>query len=111
MQNGQSFGRKSHDAIGAAYLRNMGFPIEVTSVVGAHVDAKRYLTATDPAYYDGLSTTSKTSLKFQVSSVSPRRPPIAVYSYSGQSLLMIDRAGRSIQKRSRGTNKARCIRR
>jgi predicted HD phosphohydrolase len=38
----------------------------VCQLVGAHVWAKRYLTATEPGYYEALSVTSKRTLKYQV---------------------------------------------
>lgn len=65
--NGQDVGRFSHDQLGENYLRDLGFSDKVCKLVGAHVMAKRYLTATDPAYYELLSPASKVSLKFQVS--------------------------------------------
>jgi putative nucleotidyltransferase with HDIG domain len=41
MHNGQSVGKRSHDATGEAYLRNLGFPDKVCKLVGAHVVAKK----------------------------------------------------------------------
>jgi len=43
MHNGQSVGKRSHDAMGEAYLRNLGFPDKVCKLVGAHVVAKKYV--------------------------------------------------------------------
>jgi len=65
IESGESVGRVGHERIGAEFLKGLGFGEGVWRVVGAHVDAKRYLTATDPAYYAGLSTASKQSLAFQ----------------------------------------------
>jgi len=59
-------GVKGHENIGAAYLRKLGFSGLVAELVEAHVTAKRYLTATDPAYYAKLSDASKTTLRYQV---------------------------------------------
>lgn len=64
--DGQYIGRQSHEVLGEAYLRRIGFSEKVCTLVGAHVMAKRYLVATDKEYYDGLSETSKRTLKFQV---------------------------------------------
>ncbi|KAF9210640.1 hypothetical protein BGZ59_009173 [Podila verticillata] len=58
-------GVKGHEYIGGQYLRKLGFSENVAQLVEAHVVAKRYLTATDRAYYDGLSSASKASLKYQ----------------------------------------------
>jgi putative nucleotidyltransferase with HDIG domain len=65
-QDGRYIGRQSHEILGEAYLRQIGFSDKVCQLVGAHVIAKRYLVTTDQRYYDGLSETSKRTLKFQV---------------------------------------------
>jgi phosphonate degradation associated HDIG domain protein len=59
------FGVKSHEKIGADYLRSIGFPERVARLVENHVQAKRYLTFVDPAYYSELSEASKKTLEFQ----------------------------------------------
>lgn len=64
--DGQYIGQKSHEILGESYLRQIGFSEKICLLVGAHVMAKRYLVATDQSYYDGLSETSKRTLKFQV---------------------------------------------
>jgi phosphonate degradation associated HDIG domain protein len=53
-----------HELIGAKYLSRFFGPA-VVEPVRLHVDAKRYLCATDPGYYDGLSPASKRSLALQ----------------------------------------------
>ena len=53
-----------HEDIGAAWLARRFGP-EVTDPVKLHVDAKRYLCAVRPGYYDGLSEASKQSLAVQ----------------------------------------------
>lgn len=77
VQDGLVLGKASHEAVGEAYLKQLGFPKEVYELVGAHVAAKRqvipqragltnrYITATNPAYYESLSDASKKSLKYQ----------------------------------------------
>jgi putative nucleotidyltransferase with HDIG domain len=65
--NGSKVGRKSHDQFGEKYLRELGFSDKICQLVGAHVMAKRYLTAVDKEYYDTLSEVSKNSLRLQVS--------------------------------------------
>ncbi|MGI9333010.1 MAG: HD domain-containing protein [Gammaproteobacteria bacterium] len=53
-----------HDAAGAAIVAPF-FPALVTDCVRFHVDAKRYLCATESAYFDRLSPASVHSLKLQ----------------------------------------------
>lgn len=65
IHDGISVGKRSHDAIGEAYLLSLGFPDKVGKLVGAHVVAKRYLTGTSPAYLESLSSASKASLRYQ----------------------------------------------
>ena len=64
--DGTTVGRMSHEVLGEQYLRQLGFTEKVCQLVGAHVMAKRYLTAVDKEYYESLSKSSKISLKFQV---------------------------------------------
>jgi 2-amino-1-hydroxyethylphosphonate dioxygenase (glycine-forming) len=63
--DGTFVGRASHEVIGERYLRQLGFSEKICALVGAHVMAKRYLTAVDNGYYDSLSQSSKTTLKYQ----------------------------------------------
>ena len=53
-----------HEDVGAQWLADY-FPNEVVDCVRLHVDAKRYLTATEPGYLEGLSEASKQSLALQ----------------------------------------------
>ena len=66
--DGTYVGRASHEVLGERYLRRLGFSEKICQLVGAHVMAKRYLTAVDKDYYEGLSKSSKQTLKFQVCS-------------------------------------------
>lgn len=59
------YGTIDHEAVGAAYLRDHGFSEKLIRLVESHVDAKRYLTWKQPAYYDQLSEASKKTLEFQ----------------------------------------------
>lgn len=59
------YGVKSHERIGADYLRSKGFPERVAKLVENHVQAKRYLTFKEPAYYGALSEASKQTLMHQ----------------------------------------------
>jgi phosphonate degradation associated HDIG domain protein len=54
-----------HESIGAAFVRELGFPHRTVELVRRHVDAKRYLTYKDPEYLAHLSEASKTTLGFQ----------------------------------------------
>src|SRR3974390_1151955 len=53
-----------HEALGAAVLLPL-FGAQVSEPVALHVDAKRYLVATRPDYFDVLSPDSRRSLKLQ----------------------------------------------
>lgn len=59
------YGVRSHEKIGADYLRERGFPERVAKLVENHVQAKRYLTCKFPEYYQSLSEASKKTLEFQ----------------------------------------------
>jgi 2-amino-1-hydroxyethylphosphonate dioxygenase (glycine-forming) len=61
----ESYGIKSHEQIGADFLREKGFPEGVARLVENHVKAKRYLTWKEPEYFNQLSEASKQTLKFQ----------------------------------------------
>ena len=60
-----AFGVKDHEELGAEFLREKGFSKKVYRLVESHVEAKRYLTARDPAYYAELSDASKKTLEYQ----------------------------------------------
>jgi phosphonate degradation associated HDIG domain protein len=53
-----------HESLGSAWL-SQHFGPEVSEPVRLHVAAKRYLSASEPGYYDVLSEASKLSLKLQ----------------------------------------------
>ena len=53
-----------HETMGAAILEKF-FPPEVTEPVRWHVEAKRYLCAVEPEYFDGLSDASVKTLELQ----------------------------------------------
>ena len=63
-QMGQ-FGVKSHEKIGATFLREYGFPEDICKMVESHVKAKKYLAGKYPDYVNRLSIASQSSLKFQ----------------------------------------------
>lgn len=60
-----AFGIRDHEELGADFLRAKGFSKKVCRLVESHVEAKRYLTAKDPAYYAELSEASKKTLEYQ----------------------------------------------
>jgi len=64
MSSGGNVGRVGHETIGARFLAQQGFGEKVCTLVGGHVDAKRYLSR-EHDYYERLSDASKHSLKFQ----------------------------------------------
>ena len=59
-----------HEELGRAYLAALFGP-EVTEPVRLHVAAKRYLCATEPAYFGKLSSDSVRSLALQGGPMSP----------------------------------------
>jgi len=59
------YGVVNHEGIGAAYLRSKGFSERVCAMVEKHVDAKRYLVATDTTYKEKLSEASLQTLEWQ----------------------------------------------
>lgn len=67
-----SVGVIRHDAIGAQVLRDLGFSDAVAAIVGGHVEAKRYLVATDREYAEQLSEVSVESLRRQGGPMSER---------------------------------------
>lgn len=59
------YGVKSHEKIGADYLRERGFSEKMAQLVENHVQAKRFLTFKNPEYYRKLSLASKKTLEYQ----------------------------------------------
>jgi predicted HD phosphohydrolase len=58
-------GTPEHERIGADFLGAIGFPEDVAYLCHHHVDAKRYLCATQPGYHEKLSEASKITLRHQ----------------------------------------------
>jgi phosphonate degradation associated HDIG domain protein len=56
------YGVVNHEGLGGEYLRRKGFAERVCAMVEKHVDAKRYLVATDPSYRNKLSEASLQTL-------------------------------------------------
>jgi predicted HD phosphohydrolase len=59
------YGLIDHDILGAKYLFQKGFSTEVVTLVGSHVQAKRYLAYVLPTYMEQLSWASIETLKQQ----------------------------------------------
>lgn len=59
------YGRHDHEGIAANWLRQLGFSDKVGVLVENHVNAKRYLTYKNPAYFAALSEASTQTLAFQ----------------------------------------------
>jgi putative nucleotidyltransferase with HDIG domain len=55
----------NHEWLGARLAYDMGFSAHVALLIGYHVEAKRYLSAKKPLYYERLSEASKGTLAFQ----------------------------------------------
>ncbi len=61
---------RRHEEAGADFVEGR-FPPTVVACVRLHVAAKRYLCATDAAYFDGLSDASRHSLSLQGGPMNP----------------------------------------
>lgn len=55
----------NHDEMGKQWLVERGFSARLATLVGGHVDAKRYLTATNSAYVERLTPASQETLRLQ----------------------------------------------
>lgn len=60
-----------HDEVGQQWLREHGFGERLVALVGGHVDAKRYLVATNPGYRERLSEASVRTLAKQGGPMTP----------------------------------------
>lgn len=60
-----TFGVVNHESIGGDFLHERGFSERVRAVVEMHVQAKRYLVATEVTYKDNLSAASLQTLEWQ----------------------------------------------
>lgn len=54
-----------HEWIGAQLVYELNFSAKVALLIGHHVDAKRYLAAKKPLYYERLSFASQQTLSYQ----------------------------------------------
>ncbi|AYC31087.1 HD domain-containing protein [Pseudomonas cavernae] len=59
------YGVRSHEKLGADYLRALGFGERLARLVENHVQAKRYLCFKEPAYFARLSEASICTLGYQ----------------------------------------------
>ncbi|WP_460133154.1 phosphonate degradation HD-domain oxygenase [Pseudomonas sp. S1_E04] len=64
-ENMDGFGVVGHERLGADYLRRAGFSERMAKLVEYHVQAKRYLTFSQPDYYARLSEASRRTLVYQ----------------------------------------------
>jgi len=65
-----SFGVVNHEGLGAQFLRDKGFSERLCAMVDMHVQAKRYLVATDESYKEKLSQASWQTLIWQGGAMS-----------------------------------------
>lgn len=71
MESMGGYGVKSHEQIGADFLREIGFPEQIAKLVENHVQAKRYLTFKYPNYLSKLSVASLKTLEYQGGPMNP----------------------------------------
>ena len=69
-ENMGGYGVVSHERLGADYLREAGFSERMARLVEYHVQAKRYLTFSQPDYYACLSEASRRTLAYQGGAMS-----------------------------------------
>ena len=60
-----NYGVINHEGLGAIYLNEQGFSKRICAMVENHVNAKRYLVATDETYQSKLSEASLKTLEWQ----------------------------------------------
>lgn len=60
-----NYGVVNHEGLGAKFLRDKGFSDRLCAMVDMHVQAKRYLVATDKSYKEKLSEASWQTLQWQ----------------------------------------------
>jgi predicted HD phosphohydrolase len=70
-QRDERAGLINHDALGAAWLLERGFSRRFAPLAGGHVDAKRCLASTNPAYLERLSPASQETLRLQGGPMNP----------------------------------------
>jgi putative nucleotidyltransferase with HDIG domain len=61
----QGLGHRHHEDVGADFLLQLGFSKRIAKLVREHVQAKRYLTATNAQYASQLSEASRRTLALQ----------------------------------------------
>ena len=61
----EGLGALDHERLGAEYLAAIGLQPEISALVGAHVDAKRFLAVTNAEYTRKLSAASSKTLEYQ----------------------------------------------
>lgn len=100
-----------HEAIGEKYLRRW-FSEAVSRPVGLHVQAKRYLCATEPGYLDGLSPASRQSLDLQGGVMTPEEVQAFVLMPYWQDALLLrwcDEDGKDAEAQPQGISTYRAL--
>ena len=86
-----------HEFVAIPFLRGM-FPEAVIEPIRMHVDAKRYLCATQPGYWDTLSPASRRSLELQggpFTTDEAQRFIAQPFAYNAVSLRRLDDCAKS----------------
>jgi predicted HD phosphohydrolase len=92
-----------HEAIGAAWLAR-GFDEAVTAPIALHVQAKRYLCAVEPDYFERLSAASRRSLAVQGGVMSKDEVPAFASEPAFEAALLLRRCddrGKDIETSTR----------
>jgi phosphonate degradation associated HDIG domain protein len=85
----EGLGVVDHERLGADYLTSRGCDSSMTLLVQGHVNAKRYLCATKPRYYDRLSEASKGTLRWQGGPMTEEEASLFETSTSFRSILAL----------------------
>jgi gamma-butyrobetaine dioxygenase len=80
-----------HEALGATWL-SRHFGPDVTAPVALHVEAKRYLCATEPGYFEQLSDASRASLMVQGGIMSEREAAAFAKQAGSEAAVILRRA-------------------
>jgi 2-amino-1-hydroxyethylphosphonate dioxygenase (glycine-forming) len=73
---GTDLGSIEHAELGAAHLAALGAPADLVDLIRGHVEAKRYLTAANPAYLIFLSEASVETLRLQGGPMTPEQAAV-----------------------------------
>lgn len=87
----EGLGTVNHEHIASAILTRAGASRRLCRLIAGHVDAKRYLCAKDPLYYQALSKASRGTLAYQGGPMTPKELQDFECSDDAQGILLLRR--------------------